>query len=224
MVGDIELIRICSAKNRDAFQFAEYMHRGQVRKAREVPYFLHLVQVTEVLAALGADRNAVASGILHDVVEDTEATIEQIRERFGIYVAALVEAVTKGREFKGIRLEEQARAVCAKLDALRTEPYCLADGRDMEQLVFDGYAVKGSDLLANTGDLVFECEEDPHGAAHLGEIFGPHRAARKVRHYLELAELIASRSEHGPHARISPALRFRAGELNEMLGRFEALS
>ncbi|MBD2662956.1 (P)ppGpp synthetase I, SpoT/RelA [Richelia sinica FACHB-800] len=77
-----------------AFQFAYELHEGQYRKSGE-PYIAHPVAVAELLRDLGGSPAMIAAGLLHDVVEDTDVTIEEIETRFGQEVRQLVEGVTK---------------------------------------------------------------------------------------------------------------------------------
>lgn len=77
-----------------AFQFAYELHGGQTRKSGE-PYIAHPVAVAEILRELGGSPVMIAAGLLHDVVEDTEVTGEDIEARFGAEVRRLVEGVTK---------------------------------------------------------------------------------------------------------------------------------
>lgn len=77
-----------------AFRFAYDLHDGQLRKSGE-PYICHPVAVAGLLRDLGGSPAMIAAGFLHDVVEDTDVTIEEIEERFGAEVRRLVEGVTK---------------------------------------------------------------------------------------------------------------------------------
>jgi GTP pyrophosphokinase len=77
-----------------AFDFAHRLHEGQYRKSGE-PYIAHPIAVSGLLRDLGADEAMIAAGFLHDVVEDTEITVEEIEQLFGTEVASLVEGVTK---------------------------------------------------------------------------------------------------------------------------------
>ncbi|NDJ25103.1 RelA/SpoT family protein [Nostoc sp. B(2019)] len=77
-----------------AFEFAYQLHQGQYRKSGE-PYIAHPVAVAGTLRDLGGSPAMIAAGFLHDVVEDTDVTIEEIDERFGPEVRQLVEGVTK---------------------------------------------------------------------------------------------------------------------------------
>ncbi|MBL1211170.1 bifunctional (p)ppGpp synthetase/guanosine-3',5'-bis(diphosphate) 3'-pyrophosphohydrolase [Geminocystis sp. GBBB08] len=77
-----------------SFNFANTLHQGQYRKSGE-PYIAHPVAVAELLRDLGGDSEMIAAGFLHDVVEDTDITPDEIEALFGANVRQLVEAVTK---------------------------------------------------------------------------------------------------------------------------------
>lgn len=81
-----------------AFNFAYQLHEGQTRKSGE-PYIAHPIAVASLLRSLGGDSVTIAAGFLHDVVEDTEVTSEEIEEKFGVEVRLLVEGVTKLSKF-----------------------------------------------------------------------------------------------------------------------------
>ncbi|MCP8616977.1 RelA/SpoT family protein [Salirhabdus salicampi] len=84
---DIELVR-------RAYEYAEHAHRTQYRKSGE-PYIIHPIQVAGILIELRMDPATVACGFLHDVVEDTDYTIDDLREAFSDEIAMLVDGVTK---------------------------------------------------------------------------------------------------------------------------------
>ncbi len=77
-----------------AFVFGQKMHEGQLRKSGE-PYFVHPASVADIIAGLHLDPPSVCAALLHDVVEDTLATTDEIRKQFGDEIAFLVEGVTK---------------------------------------------------------------------------------------------------------------------------------
>ena len=79
---------------RRAYRYAERVHREQLRQSGE-PYISHPVGCARICAGLGLDDVAVAAALLHDTVEDTEATLEAVEAEFGEDVAALVDGVTK---------------------------------------------------------------------------------------------------------------------------------
>ena len=81
-----------------AFNFAYELHEGQYRKSGE-PYIAHPIAVAGLLRDLGGDSVTIAAGFLHDVVEDTEVTPEEIEAMFGVQVRQLVEGVTKLSKF-----------------------------------------------------------------------------------------------------------------------------
>ena len=77
-----------------AFDFAYQLHRQQVRATGE-PYIIHPVAVADLLRDIGASAAVIAAGFLHDVVEDTDVSLEEIEGHFGAEVRQLVEGVTK---------------------------------------------------------------------------------------------------------------------------------
>lgn len=79
---------------RAAFEYAREHHEGQMRKSGE-PYMTHPLEVMDIIADLRLDVASLCAGLLHDTVEDTEATLEEVGERFGSDVAFLVDGVTK---------------------------------------------------------------------------------------------------------------------------------
>ncbi|MFH7600133.1 HD domain-containing protein [Streptomyces racemochromogenes] len=79
---------------RRAYLLAESSHRGQMRKSGE-PYITHPLAVTLILAELGAETTTLTASLLHDTVEDTEVTLDQVRAEFGDEVAFIVDGVTK---------------------------------------------------------------------------------------------------------------------------------
>ena len=82
-----------------AFQIAKKAHEHQLRKSGE-PYIIHPLYVAIILADLELDKETIVAGLLHDVVEDTIMTYEEIREEFGEDVALLVDGVTKLQSLK----------------------------------------------------------------------------------------------------------------------------
>ncbi|MEM8780330.1 MAG: bifunctional (p)ppGpp synthetase/guanosine-3',5'-bis(diphosphate) 3'-pyrophosphohydrolase [Cyanobacteria bacterium P01_G01_bin.49] len=91
-----------------AFNFAYQLHEGQYRKSGE-PYIAHPIAVAGLLRDLGGDKAMIAAGFLHDVVEDTDITVEEIEEQFGEEVGLLVEGVTKLSKFNfSSKTEQQA--------------------------------------------------------------------------------------------------------------------
>ncbi|NLM26478.1 MAG: bifunctional (p)ppGpp synthetase/guanosine-3',5'-bis(diphosphate) 3'-pyrophosphohydrolase [Firmicutes bacterium] len=77
-----------------AYEFSENAHQGQLRDSGE-PFFNHPFHVALILAELELDVDTIAAGLLHDVIEDTEVTHEQLKEEFGEQILMLVDGVTK---------------------------------------------------------------------------------------------------------------------------------
>ena len=78
----------------EAYHFAEKAHDGQKRRSGE-PYIIHPVAVAQILAEMGMDADSICAALLHDVVEDTPVTDEEIRKKFGETIEQLVDGVTK---------------------------------------------------------------------------------------------------------------------------------
>lgn len=89
-----------------AFDFANYVHKDQVRQSGQ-PYIIHPIQVAGILVDLKMDPATVASGYLHDVVEDTNITLGDVQELFGEEVANIVDGVTKLGKIEYKSHEEQ---------------------------------------------------------------------------------------------------------------------
>jgi GTP diphosphokinase / guanosine-3',5'-bis(diphosphate) 3'-diphosphatase len=93
---------------RRAYALAERAHAGQSRLSGE-PYVSHPAAVAEILADLGLDADTLVAALLHDTVEDTDVTREQLRDEFGAHVAKLVDGVTKLGKIH-VHTREQAQA------------------------------------------------------------------------------------------------------------------
>ncbi len=109
-----EILKMLKAVNPDAdtemveraYKLAKAKHEGQVRKSGD-PYIIHPVEVAYIAAQLSLDVNAVSACLLHDVVEDTDSTYEDIEKLFGKTVAELVDGVTKLKQIQYSSREEQ---------------------------------------------------------------------------------------------------------------------
>jgi guanosine-3',5'-bis(diphosphate) 3'-pyrophosphohydrolase len=116
---------------RRAYLFSAREHRGQVRQSGE-PYLIHPLEVANILAELKLDPVCVATGLLHDIVEDTETTTEDIEEYFGPEIAHLVEGLTKISKLDHRSYEERQalnmrKMLLAMVDDVRVVLVKLAD-------------------------------------------------------------------------------------------------
>ena len=84
----------------EAIIYATVMHQGKVRKFSNTPYILHPLEVAQIISTMTDDQEIIAAGILHDIVEDTDGTLKEIKERFGERVARLVSSETENK-FEG---------------------------------------------------------------------------------------------------------------------------
>lgn len=101
----------------DAIEYAARAHREHYRKGTRIPYIIHPISVAKVLIEYDCAEDIIVAGILHDAVEDTEVTLEEIRSSFGEKVAALVAAVSEPD--KSDTWENRKRHT---LEQLRTAP------------------------------------------------------------------------------------------------------
>lgn len=129
----------------DAYLYAKEKHTGQFRKSGD-EYIVHPLEVALILSEYQTDPVTIMAGLLHDVIEDTEASYEEVKELFGEEVALLTEGVTKlGQyKFKGAELEQE------KLDAQAKnyQKMLLAMAKDIRVII-----VKLADRLNNIRTL-----------------------------------------------------------------------
>lgn len=97
-----------------AYLLARQAHEGQVRKSGD-PYITHPVAVAGILADLGMDVTTITAGLLHDVVEDTEIDLDDVRDEFGDDVAEIVDGVTKLDRLSFDSKEAQQAATMRKM-------------------------------------------------------------------------------------------------------------
>ena len=129
---DLDLIK-------KAFDYCVECHKGQKRWTNE-EYYIHPFHVAKIIISLGMDTQSIAAALLHDVVEDTEATVEYIKKEFGADVALLVDGVTKiGRLSISSKEQQQAESLRKMLIAM---------GKDIRVII-----IKLADRLHNMRTL-----------------------------------------------------------------------
>ncbi len=89
----VESVHFAESSNRiqKAIVYATQKHAGQTRKGGNIPYIVHPMEVMQILSSMGCSDNVIIAGILHDTLEDTNATPEEIKELFGAEVLEIVE-------------------------------------------------------------------------------------------------------------------------------------
>jgi len=93
---------------RAAYEWAAQLHAPQRRDVDRAPFILHPLEVGALLSSRGFDDEVVAAGLLHDVVEDTDAGLDEVRERFGDRIADAVAAVTEDPAIEDYRARKAA--------------------------------------------------------------------------------------------------------------------
>ena len=89
----------------EAIIYATILHQGKVRKFTNNPYILHPLEVAQILSNMTDDEEVITAGILHDIVEDTDGTLEEIEKRFGKRVADLVSSESE-QDVPGVDMKE----------------------------------------------------------------------------------------------------------------------
>lgn len=163
-----------SEKVLEALEFASVAHRNQLRKGPgDVPYISHPSAVGLILARAGFDDEVIIAGILHDVIEDTEFTYDDINNRFGEKIAGLVQDVSMD---DNLPWKE------------RKESYL----NHLEKASVSALAVSAADLLANRVDMKFALvQHQDHWV--LNEWKNPQASIMYDR---KRVEIISSRLEH----------------------------
>lgn len=134
-----------------AIVFAVKAHAGTERRGKGFPYIVHPMEAMEIVATMTPDQELLAAAALHDTVEDTDLTIEQIRAEFGERVAALVEAESD-EVVEGVREEDSwHQRKQAAIDRLARAPHdakmvALGDKLSNMRAIARDYAMQGDKL------------------------------------------------------------------------------
>ena len=125
-----------------AYEYADEKHKNQLRKSGEL-YIIHPLAVAEIVAEIGLDTDAITAALLHDCLEDTDASFEEISRMFGETVANLVEGVTKLTRVQYSTMEEQQMENLRKM--------FMAMSKDIRVIL-----IKIADRLHNTRTLQYQ--------------------------------------------------------------------
>ncbi len=210
--AEVELLERC-------YRFAQDAHKGQRRKSGE-PYFTHCVKTAEILAELRLDTHTICAGLMHDVLEDTGITRQEMQVRFGANIANLVEGVTKiGQYHLNVSLLPAPVATTTVEDRVhrqrQAETYrklLLATAEDMRVIL-----IKLADRLHNMETLKFlSSEKCQRVAKETLEIYAP------IAHRLGIWRIM-SRLEDLAFKHLYPGEYRRIAELlNQKLDEREA--
>lgn len=198
------------ANVKKAYELAAKVHKGQKRLSGE-PYIMHPLSVALILARLGMDDASIIAAILHDTVEDTELTNDEIKKEFGDTVAELVDGVTKiGRVPLQTKEEQQAENIRKMLIAM---------SRDIRVII-----IKLADRLHNMRTLMYKPEQRRRDIAlETIEIYAPiaHRLGiRPIKE--ELEDLSISYLDPVAYNDIGKALEQQSKSRNEFLADIKA--
>ena len=175
-----------------AYRVAEAAHRTQKRSTGD-PYITHPLAVAGILASLNLDAATVAAALLHDVVEDTNLTLDDLREQFGEEVANLVDAVTKLSQREGIKKDfEQAaqgdgNATSSSAHNVETATFTYRTDREAESL---RKMLLG--IVKDVRVVLIKLADRLHNMRTLGAL-SPERQRKIARETLEIYAPLASR-------------------------------
>jgi len=150
-----------------AYIKAETAHAGQYRKSGE-PYFTHCVAVATILAEMKLDAEAIAAALMHDLVEDTNTTLEEIRNAFGSSVARIVDGVSKLKNLP-IKVDSNKKGKAADKELEYVRKMLLAMGDDVRVVL-----LKLADRLHNMRTLGYMSpDKQRQKAQETLDIFAP---------------------------------------------------
>lgn len=151
-----------------AYHLAERAHKDQVRKSGE-PYIIHPLCVSIILADLEMDKETIAAGLLHDVIEDTIMTEDEIKEQFGSDVALLVDGVTKLEQLQFTNENGDKALDRFEMQAENLRKMFLAMAKDIRVII-----IKLADRLHNMRTLKYKSlESQQRIAKETMEIYSP---------------------------------------------------
>lgn len=129
----------------DAIEFAAAAHRGQYRKGTKIPYLMHPLSAARTVIDAGCPEHVVAAAVLHDIVEDTHHSVEDIRARFGGRVAELVDACSEPNH-RDASWEERKQHTVDDLAATTDQEVlivAIADKLDNIRSIREDFALRG---------------------------------------------------------------------------------
>ena len=149
----------------EAIIYATIMHQGKFRKFRGNPFILHPIEVAQILSTMTDDGEIITAGILHDIVESTDGTLEEIEKRFGQRVALLVDSDSEnfysdeGRSATWKRRKEESLLVLKNSRDIGVQMLWLADNLANIRSIAGIYSEQGEGLweLLDESDPALQC-------------------------------------------------------------------
>lgn len=129
-----------------AIEFAVHAHAGTERRGKGFPYIIHPLEAMAIVATMTADQEILAAAVLHDVVEDTDITIDEIRKRFGDRVAQLVDSESDRKmEFTDWRTRKEESLNRLSFASREEKIVALGDKLSNMRAIARDYTTKGDD-------------------------------------------------------------------------------
>jgi GTP pyrophosphokinase len=207
--SDLEIIK-------KAYYFAERLHEGQMRQSGE-PFVIHPFEVATILATLQMDTTTIAAALLHDTIEDTVASYEQIEKEFGKEIAILVDGVTKLTAISTSKENSQEGAVLktkAESQAENLRKIFLAMAKDIRVIL-----IKLADRLHNLRTLSsMPPVKRKYTARETLEIFAPITSRLGMwRIKWELEDLAFSHLEPEKFAELQKKVALKSAEREKLI-------
>ena len=171
-----------------ATQYTARKHEGQYRRGLNVPYSTHLFGVARILKAANYEEDIVVAGLLHDVLEDTDATEEEVRELFGDNILMLVKAVSEPD--KSLNWEQRKQYMINQIKYLNE----------------DTLAIILAEKIQNVRAIKYELSQ-------LGECTWDYFNAGKDRQYWYYTSIIEQTKKYHPNAVLFPDLEYGVKKL-----------
>lgn len=178
-------------KIQNAINFSIAAHSGQTRKGKDIPYITHPLTVALILSQTGASDDVVIAGILHDTMEDSGVTKDDIAQNFGENVAGLVYAVSE--KDKSLPWMERKMAALAEMDTMSQGALLL----------------KSADVLCNMTDICKDYREK-------GEAMFASFNAGKDDHLTRYTKVVKKMEEIYPSNLLLPDLKITLNDLTEL--------
>lgn len=179
-----------------AILFAVHAHAGTERRGKGFPYIIHPLEAVEIVATMTRDQELLAAAVLHDTVEDTDVTVEQIRAEFGDRIASLVASESDTFQ-EGVSEEDSWHArKQAAIDRLARSSYdakmvALGDKLSNMRAIARDYAQQGDELWK-----LFHAKERQDHAWHYRGLAASLRELHDTFAYKEFEQLIDKVFEH----------------------------